>query len=100
VAAQQQYVGIDLHRRRSVIVRKDATGHTLETVHIDNDPVTLAEVLARAGEAPEVVLEACYGWDWAADVLAEIGRMCIWLTRWGTAGGTGGSRTTNATPTT
>ena len=73
MAAQQQYVGIDLHRRRSVIVRKDATGCTLETVHIANDPVTLAEVVARAGEAPEVVLEACYGWYWAADVLAEIG---------------------------
>jgi transposase len=73
VVAQQQYVGIDLHRRRSVIVRKDAAGETLETVHIVNDPVVLAEVVGRAGETPEVVLEACYGWYWAADVLAEIG---------------------------
>jgi hypothetical protein len=34
-----QYVGIDLHRRRSVIVRRDADGETLDTVRIDNDPV-------------------------------------------------------------
>ena len=27
----------------------------------------------RAGEAPEVVLEATYGWYWAADTLAELG---------------------------
>ena len=54
----RQYVGIDLHRRRSVIVRKDATGELIETVQIDNDPLTLAEVIGRAGEAPEVVLEA------------------------------------------
>ena len=67
------YVGVDLHRRRSVIVRKDAAGEVLETVQIANDPVALAEVVARSGESPEVVLEACYGWYWAADVLAEIG---------------------------
>jgi hypothetical protein len=67
-------VGIDLHRRRSVIVRMDAaTGRRLETVRIDNDPLALAEQIAKAGESPEVVLEASYGWYWAADVLAERG---------------------------
>ena len=69
----KEYVGVDLHRRRSVIVRKDASGELLETVQIDNDPIVLSEVLARAGEAPEVVMEAAYGWYWAADVLAECG---------------------------
>ena len=29
--------------------------------------------MARPGEAPEVVLEACYGWYWGADTLAELG---------------------------
>ncbi len=33
--------------------------------------VALAEVVSRPGESPEVVLEACYGWYWAADVLAD-----------------------------
>ena len=47
-------------------------GH-LETVRISNDPEYLAQVMARAGEAPEVVLEAAYGWYWAADTLAELG---------------------------
>lgn len=70
---EKEYVGIDLHRRRSVIVRKDSSGKALETVQIDNDPLALAEVVGRAGEAPEVVLEATYGWYWAADVLAELG---------------------------
>jgi hypothetical protein len=56
-------VGIDLHRRRSVIVRMDAaTGERLDTVRIDNDPAALVERIAQAGEAPEVVLEATYGW--------------------------------------
>jgi transposase len=30
-------------------------------------------VLARAGENPEVVLEATYGWYWAVDALQELG---------------------------
>ena len=70
---QRQYVGIDLHRRRSVMVRRSADGETLDTVRIDNDAITLAAELAKAGEHPEVVLEATYGWYWAADVLAECG---------------------------
>ena len=38
----REYVGIDLHRRRSVIVRKNADGELLSKVHIDNDPVAMA----------------------------------------------------------
>ena len=70
---EKQYVGIDLHRRRSVIVRRSEKGKTLDTVRIDNDPITLAAEVAKAGEAPEVVLEATLGWYWAADVLADLG---------------------------
>jgi transposase len=69
----QQVVGIDLHRRRSVIVRMTADGRRLGLARIDNDPFVLAEQVACWGEAPEVVLEATYGWYWAADVLAEAG---------------------------
>jgi len=66
-------VGIDLHRRRSVIVRMTETGEHLETVRILNDRERLAAVMAQAGESPEVVLEATCGWYWAADALAELG---------------------------
>ena len=70
---QTQYVGIDLHRRRSMIVRRNQAGETLDTVRIDNDPVALAGELAKAGEHPEVILEATYGWYWGADVINECG---------------------------
>src|SRR3954454_2157992 len=69
----QQYVGIDLHRRRSVLVRTTDVGELLEAVQITNSPLALAEVMTRAGEHPEVVLEATYGWYWASDTLAECG---------------------------
>jgi transposase len=69
----EQYVGIDLHRRRSVIVRMTPSGEVLETVRVDNDPVALSLELAKAGPDPEVVLEATYGWYWAADLLQACG---------------------------
>jgi transposase len=69
----EQYVGIDLHRRRSVIVRMTGEGEVLETIRIDNDPVALSLALAKAGPDPEVVLEATYGWYWAADLLQACG---------------------------
>ncbi len=71
--AGKQFVGIDLHRRRSVIVRTSDAGEVLETTRIVNDADSLTRVLARAGETPEVVLEATYGWYWAADVIAAGG---------------------------
>ncbi|MDQ4032549.1 MAG: IS110 family transposase [Actinomycetota bacterium] len=71
--AGKQIVGIDVHRRRSVLVRMTEAGQRLETVRISNDPEYLRAVMARSGEAPEVVLEATYGWYWAADTLAELG---------------------------
>jgi transposase len=64
---------MDLHRRRSVLVRMTESGEHLETVRILNEPERLAEVFARAGEAPEVVLEATYGWYWAVDALVDLG---------------------------
>ena len=67
----RQYVGIDLHRRRSVIVRMDAAGEVLEEVRIDNDPLRLGDEIAKAGPSPEVALEATYGWYWAVDALQE-----------------------------
>ena len=69
----RQYVGIDFHRRRSVIVRKDALGEKLASTRVPNDPLAIASVIADAGPEPEVVLEATYGWYWIVDWLREQG---------------------------
>ncbi|MFE8947985.1 IS110 family transposase [Streptomyces sp. NPDC007856] len=68
-----QYVGVDLHRRRSVIVRQTDDGVQLSAVRILNDPVALGLRIEKAGPDPDVVLEATYGWYWAADVLQAAG---------------------------
>jgi len=71
--AGRQFVGIDLHRRRSVVVRTTESGEALEAVRILNDVDRLNSVIERAGEDPEVVLEATYGWYWAVDALQAAG---------------------------
>ena len=40
---------------------------------ITNSPQELRREIARAGKSPKVVLEATYGWYWAADTLAAAG---------------------------
>jgi transposase len=69
----QEVVGMDLYRRRSVLVRMTGDGRKLETARISNSPAELRRAIARAGAHPRVVLEATYGWYWAADTLAEAG---------------------------
>jgi transposase len=69
----RQFVGIDLHRHRSVLVRMTESGERLGGVRINNDPYAFQWAMAEAGVHPEVVLEATYGWYWAADLLAGLG---------------------------
>src|SRR6267143_2044133 len=45
----RQFVGIDLHRQRSVIVRQTESGEQLSAVRIVNDPVALKLQLEEAG---------------------------------------------------
>jgi transposase len=66
-------VGMDLHRRRSVLVRMTEDGRRLGTAGITNSPQELRKEIARAGKSPRVVLESTYGWYWAADTLAAAG---------------------------
>lgn len=73
VPVNKEYVGIDLHRRRSVIVHKNAAGELVSKTQIVNSPLALAEAVAAAGPEPEVVIEATFGWYWAVDVLTEMG---------------------------
>jgi len=71
---ERQYVGIDLHRRRSVIVRRDDHGVTHSTTRVANgDKEAILAELAAAGPEPEVVVEATNGWYWLVDLLQANG---------------------------
>ena len=68
-----QYVGIDLHRRRSVVLRMDGEGEVVECVRIDNSVPALVAEVSKAGLGAPVAIEATYGWYWAVDALTEAG---------------------------
>src|SRR6266496_3044351 len=53
----REIVGMDLHRRRSVLVRMTPDGRKLETTRITNSPAELRRVIARAGIAPAEIRE-------------------------------------------
>jgi hypothetical protein len=69
----RQYVGIDFHRRRSVIVRVSAAGEKPSTTRVANEPLAIAAAVTEAGPNPEVVVEAIYGWYWVVDLLQASG---------------------------
>jgi hypothetical protein len=57
-APMGQYVGIDLHRRSTTIVRMAEDGQVLGTKRFVSQPFELAQAMAAAGTEPEVVLES------------------------------------------
>jgi transposase len=69
----QEYVGIDLHRRRSVIYRMDEAGEKIDSVRVDNEPGRFAKEVSAAPVGSDVIVEATYGWYWAVDLLQEMG---------------------------
>jgi transposase len=70
---EQEYVGIDLHRRRSVIYRMDEHGEKIDSVRVTNEPMNFAEKVSAAPVGSDVIVEATYGWYWAVDLLKEMG---------------------------
>ncbi len=73
IARKKQFVGVDLHLHRSVIVRIDNRGRELECVRIDNSVSGLVAEVAKAGQGAPVAIEATYGWYWAVDALQAKG---------------------------
>jgi hypothetical protein len=81
-SAGRQFVGMDLHRRRSVLVRMTADGEVLERVRIVND----VDGLAAVSRGPESARRWCWrpptagtGWTCCGSRV----RGCIWRIRWG-----------------
>jgi transposase len=67
-----RWVGIDLHRRRSFVTAIDEQGEVSLRRRITNDPDAFLELLGDP-EGTHVALEATYGWEWLADLLADAG---------------------------
>ncbi len=56
-----EYVDIDLHRRRPVIYRMDEAGERIDCVRIRNDPVWFAKEVSKAPKGSDVMIELVLG---------------------------------------
>jgi hypothetical protein len=67
------FVGIDLHRKRSQVAVVSGGGELLLSRRVDNDPAALLALLEEIDGESRVALEATYGWEWLAELLEEAG---------------------------
>ena len=85
----KEYVGIDLHRRRSVIYRMDQAGDKIDSVRVHNEPSDFAKAVSVAPVGSDVIVEATSG----TGPLISSPRWVIasiWPNRTATIGATGG----------
>jgi transposase len=66
-----RWVGIDLHRRRSQLAILNQDGELVQR-RIATARESFTEALGEP-EGTQVAIEATYGWEWLADLLAEAG---------------------------
>ena len=66
------YVGIDYHKKYSVVTAVDKEGHVLRTCRLDNRPEQFHDFLASLGGPCKAVLETSRTWGLLYDLLEEI----------------------------
>jgi transposase len=67
------YVGIDYHKRYSVLHATDERGAKLREGRIPGNSASgFAQFFSSLGEPSRVVMEACWNWGWLYDLLGEI----------------------------
>jgi len=68
-----RYVGIDYHKRYSVLCATDERGQELKRRRISGNSASgFAQFFSELGEENKVVMEACWNWGWLYDLLGEI----------------------------
>jgi transposase len=68
-----RYVGIDYHKRYSVLCATNERGQPVREGRINaNSEAGFAQFFASLGEPSAVVMEACWNWGWLYDLLGEI----------------------------
>ena len=66
------YVGIDYHKKYSVVTTVNESGQMLSSKRIDNHPEALEDYFEEIEGPSRVVLEACRTWGVMFDMLEEM----------------------------
>lgn len=68
-----KFVGIDYHKRSSVITVGDADGNCLYQIRLLNEETVLREFFERLPVGTSCAIESCRGYEWFIDLLTDIG---------------------------
>lgn len=66
------FIGIDYHKRFSMLCLGDRNGHYLGFHKLYNDPKSVAEFFSQYPEA-SCAIESCRGFEWLVDLVRELG---------------------------
>ncbi len=68
-----KYVGIDYHKRYSVVCATNERGGEIKQQRINGNTVAgFTRFFSELGEPAKVVVEACWNWGWLYDLLGQI----------------------------
>ena len=67
------FVGIDYHKRSSVVTVGSRDGAILQQVRLSNDQETITKFFQRLPQETQCAVEACRGYEWLLDLLTDLG---------------------------
>jgi transposase len=71
----REYIGCDMHKRYSVFVAVDDTGHAGPAVRVENDRHSLRDFLEQLEPGSPVAVETTGNWYWFLDELEGLGHI-------------------------
>jgi len=66
-------VGMDVHKSFSFVTATDTQGQILDQRRLPNTRRQLSSYFTHFEDPPQVAIEACWNWQWIADLLAKKG---------------------------
>jgi transposase len=68
-----KFVGIDYHKRSSVITVGDSAGNCLFQIRLPNDEAAIRAFFEKLPTGTSCAIESCRGYEWFIDLLTDIG---------------------------
>ena len=77
----KEYIGVDLGKRKAVVVKKDRQGKTTSKVTVPVTKAALESYFSKQDRRSQVVVEATGNWMYLYETIERYTRMLSWLIR-------------------
>lgn len=68
-----KFIGIDYHKRSSVVTAGDGDGNCLYQIRLSNDETVVREFFKKLAAGTSCAIESCRGYEWFIDLLTDLG---------------------------